>query len=189
MRAAFGESGTEGAGANSGALQVLKSWPAITLEAAWFYLLGWLVCFAIATFQPNSGRWEFEEWLLTAALLLPIVMIPWYLGRSVKHRSLPQFRHWLPWVARAIYVSIILALCDCWMASTERRVTPFSKGTWAMSDGGTRGSVGFGYALTYHRQMGGEYGPEVWFWFAPFTVRCTTEHTGLRWLWQRSPES
>jgi hypothetical protein len=30
--------------------------------------------------------------------------------------------------------------------------------------------------------MGGEHGPEIWYWFTPFTVYRTTERTGIRWL-------
>jgi hypothetical protein len=184
MNATSGKSGTEEGTPSFGAFQVLKSRPAILLEAGWFYLLAWAVFFAFAACQPDSGGWEFEEWILTGALLIPIVLIPVYLIHKVRHRSLPQFRQWLPWVVRVIYVSVILAICDSWAAGTARRAPLFSKVTWAMSDGGTRGSVGFGYSLTYHREMGGEHGPEVWFWFAPFSVRWTSDHVGLRWIWQ-----
>lgn len=186
MRATSGESGTEGPEPSFGALRVLRSKPAIILEAAWLYMFAWAVFFGVAALRPDAGRWEFEEWVLTGALLVPIVLIPAYLRYCVRRRSLPKFRHCIPWIVRVMYVSIILAMCDSWAAGTERRAPLFSRVTWAMSDGGTRGSVGFGYSLTYHRTMGGEHGPEVWFWFMPFTVRWTSEHVGLRCLWQAS---
>ena len=183
MSATSGKSGTESGVPVTSALQVLKSGPAVVLEIGWLYLLAWAVFFAVDAFQPDAGGWEFEEWVLTGALMIPLVLIPVYLGYNVRHGLLPQCRHWLPWVVRLMYVSVILAICDSWAAGTERRAPLFSKVTWAMRDGGTRGSVGFGYSLTYHRKMGGEHGPEVWFWFAPFTVRWTSEHVGLRWIW------
>ena len=53
-----------------------------------------------------------------------------------------------------------------------------------LKDGGTTGSVGFGYVLTYYRQMDGRaYGPEVWFWFAPFVISAAHWHVEVRWLW------
>jgi hypothetical protein len=186
MRATAAESGTEEREPSFGAFQVLRSAPAIVLEVVWLYELAWAGFFGVAAFQPNAGGWEFEGWVLTGALLVPIILIPVYLSYSVRRGSPPQFRHWLPWVVRVMYVSVILAICDSWAAGTERRAPLFSKVTWAMKDGGTRGSVGLGYSLTYHRKMGGEHGPEVWFWFTPFTVRWTSEHVGLRWLWQES---
>lgn len=174
------ERGWEG----SGNLRVLTSGSAIVLQAAWLYLLAWGALLAAAVVQPDGGGWEFEGWVLTGALLGPIVLIPIYLACCAKRKLTPRFRHWLPWVVRVSYVSMILAICDSWAAGTERREPLFSKVTWGMSDGGTRGCFGFGYSLTYHRKMGGEHGPEVWFWFSPFTVRWTSEHVGLRWIWQ-----
>jgi hypothetical protein len=163
-----------------------RAWgPGIPFALAWLYFVAWGSFMAVSVFQPDAGGWELEEWLLTTALLVPIVVIPIYLVRCVRRKQPPRFRPWLPWAARIMYVSIILAICDSWVAGTERRAPLFSITTWAMSDGGTRGSVGFGYSLTYYRRMGGVHGPEVWFWFTPFTVSWTTERIGLRWLWQR----
>lgn len=156
----------------------------ILLALAWLYMVAWGVFMAVSSFQPDAGGWELGEWLMTAALLVPIILIPVYLAHCVRKKHQPQMRPWLPWVVRMMYVSIILAMCDSWAAGTERRAPVFSITTWAMEDGGTRGSVGFGYSLTYYRRMGGIHGPELWFWFTPFTVSWTTEHTGLRWLWQ-----
>ncbi len=78
-------------------------------------------------------------------------------------------------------VSVVLGVCDFWIAGTAHRHTLFSKAVWA-SGGGTRGYVGFGYSLTYYRGMGDANGPEIWYWFTPFTVYRTTEHTSVRWL-------
>lgn len=53
-----------------------------------------------------------------------------------------------------------------------------------MKDGGTTGSVGFGYFLTFYRRMSGEpYGPEVWFWFTPFVISAAHRHVEVRWVW------
>jgi len=162
----------------------LRLGPGILLVIAWLYMITWCVFMAIAAFQPNAGEWGIEEYALTGAGLLPIILIPAYLYVCVRRKQPPWVRPCLPWVVRIMHISIILAICDSWIAGTGRRAPLFSRTMWAMSDGGTRGSIGFGYSLTYHRQMGGEYGPEIWFWFCPFTVSWTSEHIGLRWLWQ-----
>ena len=166
------------------ATSLVKSGPGILLVIAWLYMVTWGVFMAISAVQPDAGGWEFDEWVMTGACLLPIIIIPAYLIRCVIRKRLPRFRPWLPWVVRVVYVSFALALCDSWIAGTDRRAPLFSRASWAMSDGGTRGSLGFGYCLTYHRSMGGEHGPEVWFWFSPCTIRFTSEHIGLRWFWQ-----
>jgi hypothetical protein len=160
------------------------SGPGILLALAWLYFVAWGDWMAVAAFGPDAGRWELGEWLMTGAVLVPIILIPLYLIHCVRQRQPPRLRDWLPWVARMMYISLILAMCDCWAAGTERRTPIFSSTIWGMSDGGTRGYVGFGYFLTYYRRMGGVQGPEVWFWFTPFTVSATTEHVGLHWLWQ-----
>ena len=100
-----------------------------------------------------------------------------------KQRISPRTKKVLLWLFRAIYVSIILGICDSWVAGTARRDTLFSKTSWAMSDGGTRGYVGFGYSLTYYRRMGGKHGPEIWFWFTPFRLCWTSEQIGANWIW------
>jgi hypothetical protein len=117
---------------------------------AWLYMVAWGVFMAISAFQSNAGRWAFEDWVLTGAGLLPIILIPVYLVRCVCRKQPPRVRPWLPWVVRIMYVSIILAICDSWIDGTNRRAPLLSHTTWAMNDGGTRGSVGFGYFLTYH---------------------------------------
>ena len=183
MRARSVEIGTD-EGETSFVAQVLKTKPAIVLAVLWLYMLAWGVFFATAAFEPDAGDWEFETCVLTGALLVPLVLIPVYLGHCVNRKLMPQFRHWLPWVLRIAYVSVLLAICDSWAAGTDRRAPLFSKSTWSMSDGGTRGSIGLGYSLTYYRRLGGEHGPEVWFWFSPFTIRWTSEHVGVRWLWK-----
>jgi hypothetical protein len=122
--------------------------------------------------------------MMAGALLVLTILIPAYLAYCARHKQPPRFRPWLPWVVRIMLVSVLLAACDSWSAGTERRAPVFSMTTWKMKDGGTTGSVGFGYCLTYYRRMGGVQGPEVWFWFAPHRFSWTTEHIGLRWLWQ-----
>jgi len=54
-----------------------------------------------------------------------------------------------------------------------------------MEDGGTTGHVGFGYSLIYHREMIGEDGPEIWFWFTPLRLSFTSAKTGVRWIWSK----
>jgi hypothetical protein len=52
---------------------------------------------------------------------------------------------------------------------------------WKLRDGGTTGYLGFGYSLIYYRKIDGEHGPEISYWFIPFSVYHTTERTGVRW--------
>jgi hypothetical protein len=162
---------------------VFRSASGIVLSLAWLYMVGWGVLLGISAFQPNAGGWGFEAWILTVADLVPVLLIPIYLVRCVRRKQPPRLRSWLPWVLRLMYVSIMLAVCDSWAAGTHH--LGFSVPLWMMSDGGTTGSMGFGYSLTFYKEISGEYGPEVWFWFTPFTVSWTTKHTGVRWLWGR----
>jgi hypothetical protein len=156
----------------------------LLLGLAWLYILGWAAFMITAAFQSDAGGWELGEWLMMGALFVPLLLIPFYLVHCAGRKQAPRFRPWLPWAFRIMCLSLVLAILDSWVAGTDRRAPLFSKVLWATKDGGTRGSVGLGYMLTYHRAMGGEHGPEVWFWFTPFTVCLTTEHTGLRWIWQ-----
>ena len=153
------------------------------LVLAWCYFLLWGFFIAVAALQTDSGGWGFSEWVFSGALLVPIIGIPLYLGGCARRKQAPRLKPWSAWVFRLICLSIILAMLDSWAAGTERRVPLFSITTGGLKDGGTRGSFGLGYSLTYYRAMGGVHGPEVWFWFTPFTVSWTTEHVGFRWLW------
>ncbi|MBI5388020.1 MAG: hypothetical protein HZA90_25430 [Verrucomicrobia bacterium] len=84
-------------------------------------------------------------------------------------------------------LSLVLELCDIW-AATRSWDTWFSKCAFICKDGGTSGYVGFGYLLLYHRSGGlpaPEIGPEIWYWFLPFTICDTNEKTGISWVWSR----
>ena len=172
----------------SAKLRFLKSGAGMLLAFLWLYMIGWAVFFGMSAFQPNAGGWELGEWLMTGAMLIPIMVIPVYITRCARRDRPPTLKHWLPWVVRIAYVSLILAMLDSWSAATDRRAPLFSRGLWAMRDGGTRGYVGFGYFFTYYRRIGGVHGPEIWFWFTPFTVSSTTKHVGIRWIWQNEPD-
>jgi hypothetical protein len=76
-------------------------------------------------------------------------------------------------------------MIDCW-AGYFLNSTVCSIPIWAMKDGGSTGSVGFGYYLTYYRKMDGRaYGPEVWFWFTPVVISAAHQNVEVRWLWTR----
>ena len=111
--------------------------------------------------------------------------IDWQQWKSKPHQGRFRKRRILVWMVRAMYISVILAICDVWTAGTKRDFTLFSKNTWEMSDGGTKGYIGFGYSMIYFRRLGGEpFGPVIWFWFTPVVVDATG-HRGIqvRWLW------
>src|ERR1035437_126713 len=86
------------------------------------------------------------------------------------------------WLIYTLCASLMLGAIDCWIAGTNYRDTVFSKTIWMLKDGGTTESVGLGYSITYYRKMQGEHGPEIWYWFLPFTVYHTTERSGVRWI-------
>lgn len=88
----------------------------------------------------------------------------------------------LLWLFYAMCISTILGIVDCWVAGTAYRNTLFSLSMWKLRDGGTTGYIGFGYSLTYYRKIDGEHGPDISYWFAPFSVYHTSERTGVRWL-------
>lgn len=157
----------------------------ILLVLVWCYFLLWGLFIVVSGLRADSGDWGLGAWLMIGAVLIPILLIPRYLYDCARRKQAPGFKPWLPWVFRLMCLSIILAMVDSWAEGTDRRDPLFSYRVYKLKDGGTGGSVGLGYSLTYYRAMGGAHGPEVWFWFTPFTVSWTTEHVGLRWLWQR----
>jgi len=104
---------------------------------------------------------------------------------STERQKPSRLRRILPWVFRAIYLSMILAICDCIAAGSSHRDTLFSRNTWRMTDGGTSGYVGFGYSMTYYRRMDASLsGPVVWFWFTPFQISFARSEPELLWLWR-----
>ena len=92
------------------------------------------------------------------------------------------------WLFYAMCISTILGIVDCWVAGTAYRNTLFSLPMWKLRDGGTTGYIGFGYSLTYFRKIDGEHGPEISYWFIPFSVYHTTERTGVRWVFVSEPK-
>ena len=113
-----------------------------------------------------------------AAILIPIWVF--YTWVKTRHR---RTGHFLSLTIRAIYLSVVLAMLDAWTSTSDRRDTLFSHRTSMLRDGGTSLYWGFGYAMNYHREIQGERGPEIWFWFTPVRILYTSERTGFRWLW------
>ena len=88
------------------------------------------------------------------------------------------------WIIRAICLSLLLAMIDCWSGDFLGG-TLCSVPLYKLRDGGTTGSVGFGYSLTYYRQMDGRAdGPKVWFWFTPIVIDAAHHGIKVRWLWK-----
>jgi hypothetical protein len=89
-----------------------------------------------------------------------------------------------PWVIRALSLSLVLAMIDCW-SGFFLGSTPCSLSLYKLRDGGTTGSIGFGYCLTYYRQLDARvYGPEVWFWFTPFVLSAAHNRLEVHWVWK-----
>lgn len=164
----------------TGRVKILLAWPGILLSLLWLYMFGWAIFIVVNVFRPNAGRLELEDWVLAGADLLPLILIPAYLIHCARRNQPPRLRPWWPWVARLVYVSFIFAMCDCW-AFAERGAPVFMHETWR-TRGYTFGGIGFGYLLTCHRDAD-NYGPEVWFWFTPFTISLTTQNVGFQWFW------
>ena len=141
------------------------------------------VWFLVSALNPDAGEWDIWSFVILSVYVVPAILIPIFLFRAFRQKRSVRLGRVLPWVFRAVYVSVILAIWDSWSAGTDRRDTLFSKASWAMRDGGTRGYVGFCYSLTYYRRIGGEHGPEVWFWFTPFRLYWTSSRVGVSWLW------
>ena len=160
---------------------MLRTKAGIVLSLIWLYTLIWAVRRGLTSFGEDVRHEGLEAWLSVGTLAIPVVLIPAYLLACARRQQRPRVKRWLPWVGRMFYVSIILALCDVWTARNYPHGAWFSTRVWAYKDGGTERFVGFGYSLTYHRHMSVAVGPEVWFWFAPFTIAYHTGYVGLRW--------
>jgi hypothetical protein len=93
-----------------------------------------------------------------------------------------KYKKRIGWVLCALCISLVLGAIDCWLSGTSFRNTFFSITTSKLRDGGTTSHVGLGYSLVYYRKMNGERGPEIWYWFLPFSIYQTSERTGVRWL-------
>lgn len=150
----------------------------LTTLAGGLSYLAWQSGFA----AMDAWAWVILGVHVGAAVTLPVL---WFRARRQKRTI--RMGKVLPWVVRVMYLAVTLAICDSWAAGTDRRDTLFSQAVWATSDGGTRGYNGFGYCLTYHRRLGGEFGPEIWFWFTPFRLYYTSTRVGACWLWTPDP--
>ncbi|HTI99763.1 MAG TPA: hypothetical protein VL527_12850 [Dongiaceae bacterium] len=137
----------------------------------------------VLAWQSGPEAMDIWAWIILGVHVGAAVVLPVLLFRAWCQKRTIRMGKALPWAVRLMYLSVILAICDSWAAGTDRRDTLFSQTVWAMSDGGTRGYNGFGYCLTYHRRLGGEFGPEVWFWFTPFRLYYTSSRVGASWVW------
>jgi hypothetical protein len=90
------------------------------------------------------------------------------------------------WLVRAIYISVILAMCD--VCSLSRGSQPIFSGTWFRTSNEDAGYIGFGYCLVnyvgFYRDGGRTLGPEVWFWFTPVIISGAHGSIEVRWLWK-----
>src|SRR5688572_14189204 len=82
----------------------------------------------------------------------------------------------------SLCASLILATCDVW-TSMQFRKTWFSTNSWKLKDGGSTGHTGFLYSLVFWRDMDGNYGPEIWFWFTPVVISGAGGGVSVRWIW------
>jgi len=92
-------------------------------------------------------------------------------------------RKFAVWIIRVIYAVVIMAMIDSWSFFNFRHGV-FCFATEKMSDGGTTISAGPGYTLTFWRRMDGTaYGPEIWFWGAPFVIDAAHRGVQVHWIW------
>jgi hypothetical protein len=159
----------------------------LALSLVFLYSAAFAIWLLVSALQSGAGVWDLWGVILLAVYVAPALIIPFFLFRAFRQKHCVRLGRVLPWVFRAISVSIILAICDSWWATAHTN-TLFSKTTWATRDGGTRGYAGFGYSLTYYRSLGGRRGPEVWFWFTPFRLYWTTEEHGVSCLFSLGPK-
>jgi len=103
-----------------------------------------------------------------------------------KRRS--KKRRFLSLMVRAMYVSVILAMCDICSLSFGHNNKFFSATSFRTSNDDSM-YIGFGYCILNHRDVYRDgartYGPEVYFLFPP--VGIDAAHGGVRvhWLWSR----
>jgi hypothetical protein len=98
----------------------------------------------------------------------------------------------------AVALSFSLGLADFCLAAVGRSPIFSVNATKRIDMGGQTVYVGFGYVVVQQYKMGWEdesgmeigpeKGPEIWYWFLPFTINDTTQKTGIRWIWCRGLE-
>jgi hypothetical protein len=122
----------------------------------------------------------FVGWLLQFLWGFIISVLPKSPPRSLKQKI-------FVWIIRAIYVSVIFAMCDACSLSIRRQ--PLFSTCLGMSGNGDAAYLGLGYILVNHadtyRDGGRTLGPEVWFWFAPCVISETHGKVEVHWLWNR----
>ena len=84
--------------------------------------------------------------------------------------------------ASVLVLSLLVGMADFSLALFGYRPI-LSKYVAVLRDGGTTVHVGFGYRLVQWQRLDGDVGPEIWFWFLPFTVSDTTQRKGIHWIW------
>jgi hypothetical protein len=112
----------------------------------------------------------------------------WFVLYAVKATlfSKKSATRWCRWlvvgVASAMALSFFLGIADVCLVSFDKAPIFVKEAEYMLLDGGTTEHVGFGYSLVCHRRMLGEQGPVISYWFLPFEICCTTERTGIRWI-------
>jgi hypothetical protein len=86
--------------------------------------------------------------------------------------------------ASVVGLSLLVGLTDFGLALFGYRPT-LSKHIAVLRDGGTTIHVGFGYRLVHWQRLDGDLGPEIWFWFLPFSISETTQRKGIHWIWTK----
>jgi hypothetical protein len=151
-------------------------------------VLAFGACVWVSLFGEEPVTWAFSPWWqasnwFTASVTFILVAVL-VAGFAAIRPERSRIRTILVWLVRAVYLSVILAICDCWTASRPHKAIMFSRRTWTIADGGTAGYVGFGYSLTYYRRLDVSLdGPVIWFWFTPFKVSFARRNPGLLWVW------
>ena len=135
---------------------------------------------------------RFFAWLLVVAgsvLLGWLFQMLWgllvsFLPKSSPHLSLKK--KVFTWVLRAMYLSVIFAMCDLCALSLHK--APVFSFAGCQTGNGDTFCEGFGYSLGYladsYRDGGRSLGPIIWFWFTPFVIDGT--HGGIKvgWIWK-----
>ena len=163
-------------------------WSVHAVFAAWFWLYSvtFALWFASHSLPSHNDDWDRWSIILVSVHLAPVILIPaWLIPLTVKRRPV-RFAKWFRSLIGAACLPLLLAMLDAWSAGSARGKPLFSVPIWKMSDGGTTGYFGPGYIFTYYRRMGGERGPEFWFWFSPVQLRYTTKRIGFEWLFTES---
>jgi hypothetical protein len=160
-------------------VQGLRTPWAIALVMFWLYAAASVAFMFMA--GPDFRKLRIWSLVYVIYLLVPPVAIPSILGRAWKQRRPVRLGRIATWIFRVLYISVILALCDClWLCNSSGYTAPFSTLDARAKGGGEASYIGFGYFLDSDPSSTGF---TIGLWYAPFLIRISDQGIRTLWLW------